>query len=35
MPRQTFDKEYLQREFEKLASKIKNPVTLFILGGED
>lgn len=33
MPRQTFDKEYLQREFEKLASKTKKPTILFIIGG--
>jgi len=31
--RQTFDKEYLQREFEKLASKTKKPTILFIIGG--
>jgi len=30
---QTFDREYLQREFRKLASKTKIPIVLFIIGG--
>jgi hypothetical protein len=33
VPKQVFDKKYLEREFEKLASKVKKPVTLYIIGG--
>jgi hypothetical protein len=33
VPRQTFDREYLQREFEKLASKTKKHTILLIIGG--
>jgi hypothetical protein len=33
MRRQSFDKKYLQQEFDKLASKIRKPIILFIIGG--
>jgi len=33
MQRPSFDKKYLSREFDKVASKIAKPVTLFIIGG--
>ncbi len=31
--RRSFDKDFLQQEFEKLSSKIDKPVTLFLIGG--
>src|SRR4030067_3312454 len=31
--RRSFDKDYLQQEFDKTASKINQPVTLFLIGG--
>ncbi len=31
--RRSFDKDYLQQEFNKTASKINQPVTLFLIGG--
>jgi hypothetical protein len=33
MQKSSFDKEYLSREFDKVASKITKPVTLFVIGG--
>ena len=33
MKRPSFDKKYLSREFDEVASKITKPVTLFIIGG--
>jgi hypothetical protein len=33
MQRPFFDKKYLSREFDKVASKITKPVTIFIIGG--
>ena len=31
--RRSFDKDFLQQEFEKLSSRIDKPVTLFLIGG--
>lgn len=33
MRSRSFDKKYLQREFSKLASKVRKPVVLFVIGG--
>jgi hypothetical protein len=31
--RRSFNKNYLQQEFGKLASKINQPITMFLIGG--
>jgi hypothetical protein len=33
MQRPSFDKQYIQKELDKIASKISTPLTLFIIGG--
>jgi len=33
MKRSFFDKEYIRKEFDKIASKISTPLTLFMIGG--